>query len=132
MPVKPRTRDAITAALNECGPMSVVEIMEHLGMSRTKVNACLSTARANHPGKFFHIVRYQPQVGVQGRETPIYAAGPGSDAKRPKFSRKHVTARRSNHYRRNRARIAVDRKLRSGAGKASPWSWLLPIATRTE
>lgn len=130
MPVPPATRDAITAALRECGPMSVPELVEHLGWKRNRVNAAMTTARANHPGKFFRIVRFRKQVGVQGRETPIYAAGPGPDAKRPEFGREHVVARRSNYYRRNRARIAVDRKLRSGADRASPWSGLVPMARR--
>ena len=66
MPVKPVTRDAITAALKERGPMSVMELVDHLGWGRNRINACMTTARANHPGKFFRIVRYQLQVGVRG------------------------------------------------------------------
>lgn len=132
MPVPPTTRDAITAALEECGPMSVPELVEHLGMTRNRVNACLTTARANHPGKFFRIVRYRHQVGVQGRETPIYAAGPGPDTRRPEFGQKHIVARRASYYRSNRARIAVDRQIRYGAHRASPWSGLVPMATRQQ
>lgn len=130
MPVPPTTRDAITAALRECGPMSVPELVEHLGWKRNRVDACITTARANHPGKFFRIVRYRQQIGIQGREAAIYAAGPGPDAKRPEFDRAHVVARRSNYYRRNRARIAVGRKLRSGVARASPWSGLVPMTSR--
>ena len=130
MPVPPTTRDAITAALRECGPMSVQELVEHLGWKRNRVDACITTARANHPGKFFRIVRYRQQIGIQGREAAIYAAGPGPDAKRPEFDLAHVVARRSNYYRRNRARIAVGRKLRSGVARASPWSGLVPMTSR--
>lgn len=68
MPKPPITRDAITAALKECGPMSVPEIAEHLGMARNRINTCMTTARKNHPGRYFRIVRYRPQVGVSGRE----------------------------------------------------------------
>jgi len=131
MPRAPDTRDAITAALKECGPMSVSELIEHLGWHRNRVDACITTARANHPGKFFRIVRYRQQIGIQGREAAVYAAGPGPDAKRPEFSREHVVARRRNYYRRNRARFAVDRKLRSGAARSSPWSGLVPMARRS-
>ncbi len=131
MPKPPDTRDAITAALKEMGPMSALELVEHLGWSRNRVNACMTTARANHPGKFFRIVAYRKQVGVQGRETPIYSAGPGPDAKRPTFDENHVTTRRQGYYQRNRARFAASRKRRTGAPSASWLSGLMPMARRT-
>ena len=130
MPVPPITRDAITAALKECGPMSVVEICERLNMERSRVNSCLTTARTNHPGKFFRIVRYQPQSGSKGREAPIYAAAPGRDADRPVFDREYVANQRRDYYLRNRARFAVSRKRRRGVVDATPWSGLVPMARR--
>ena len=78
MPVKPVTRDAITAALKECGPMSVIELVDHLGWGRNRINACMTTARANHPGKFFRIVRYQLQVGVRGARRRSMQPGGGA------------------------------------------------------
>lgn len=130
MPKPPITRDAIAAALKECGPMSVMEIVEHLGMTRNQVNACLTTARANHPGKFFRIVSYRTQAGVQGRETPVYAAGPGRDAKRPTFDRERYLNRRRRYYLNNRAQWAARRKARTNQGPASPWDGLVPMARR--
>jgi len=131
MPIPPITRDAITAALKECGPMSVMEIVEHTGMVRSRVNACLSTARANHPGKFFRIVSYRTQAGVQGRETPVYAAGPGRDATRPVFDRERYLERRRSYYQQNRAQWAARRKVRTGQVPASPWDGLVPMGRRT-
>lgn len=109
--------------------MSVPELVEHLGWPRNRINACLTTARANHPGKFFRIVSYRKQVGVQGRETPVYSATPGPDARRPAFDRQHVIDRRHSYYLRNRAKRAAERRLRNGA--AATWlSGLVPMARR--
>ena len=126
MPVPPTTRDAITAALKECGPMSVQEIAEHLGMDRNRINTCMTTARANHPGRHFRIIRYRPQVGRSGRETPIYSASPGPDAPRPVFDK--AEGRRS-HYQRNRARLAAERYRRRGT-EATWLSGLMPLERR--
>lgn len=126
MPVPPTTRDAITAALKECGPMSVPEIAEHLGLARNVINTCMTTARKNHPGKFFRILRYRPQIGVSGRETPIYSASPGPDATRPVFDK--AEGRRS-HYQRNRARLAAERYRRRGT-EATWLSGLMPLERR--
>ena len=126
MPVPPTTRDAITQALRECGPMSVPELAEHLGIARNRINTCMTTARRNHPGKLFRIVSYQQHVGVRGRETPIYAEGPGRDAPRPKFD---TAQTRSARYQRSRGLSAVDRRRRRGL-KASWLSGLIPIERR--
>jgi hypothetical protein len=130
MPKPPETRDAITAVLKELGPMTVPELVQHFGWTRTRVNACLTTARNNHPGKFFRIVRYQKQIGVQGRETPVYAASPGADAPRPKFDAEYKQQRRSGYYQRNRARFAVARKRRTGKTEVNPWAGLIPMQRR--
>ena len=130
MPVKPVTRDAVTAALKECGPMSVMELVDHLGWGRNRINACMTTARANHPGKFFRIVRYQLQVGVRGRETPVYAAGRGRDAPRPAFDQEHAKTVHRRNYLRNRAHRAAQRKRREGAPPASWLTWLVPMGRR--
>lgn len=130
MPVPPATRDAITAALKELGPMSVPELVEQLGLQRSQVNAAMTTARANHPGKFFRIVRYQAQQGIQGRETPVYAAGPGPDAPRPSFDDAHKRENKRRYYQNNRAMWAARRKSRTGQGTASPWAGLLPMQSR--
>ncbi|WP_238530656.1 hypothetical protein [Alicycliphilus denitrificans] len=106
--------------------MSVPEIAEHLGLARNVINTCMTTARKNHPGKFFRILRYRPQIGVSGRETPIYSASPGPDAPRPVFDK--AEGRRS-HYQRNRARLAAERYRRRGT-EATWLSGLMPLARR--
>lgn len=130
MPTVPTTRNAITASLKECGPMSVMEIAEHLGMRRNRVNTAMTTARGRYPGKWFRIVRYRKQVGVQGRETPIYSASPGPDVPRPSFGEEHVREMRLDYYQRNRARLFVERRVRAGFVSASPWAGLVPLERR--
>mgnify|MGYP001065882285 FL=1 len=106
--------------------MSAPEIAEHLGLARNVINTCMPTNRKNHPGKFFRILRYRPQVGVSGRETPIYSASSGPDAPRPAFDKAQG---RADHYRRNRARLAVERYRRRGTS-ASWLSGLVPLERR--
>ena len=126
MPMPPKTRDAIYQALRECGPMTVPEIAEHLGVPRHIVNTAMTTARRNHPGRYFSIIRYIPQVGRSGRETPVYSARSGPDAPRPDFDSR---ASRSSYYQRNRARLAAERHARRG--KASSWiTGLVPLERR--
>lgn len=127
MPMPPTTRDAITQALRECGPMSVEEIAQHTGLRRMNVNTAMTTARRDHPGRYFRIIRYQPNVGVQGRETPIYSASRGPDAPRPAFDKAQS---RKDYYQRNRARLAVERGVRRGA-QASWVTGLVPLERRT-
>jgi len=126
MPIKPTTRDAITQALREHGPMSVVEIMEATGFGRLQVNSCMTTARRDHPGRYFRITGYRRQVGVKGREIPIYAAGRGRDVPRPVFDR---TETQRDYYLRNRARQATRRKATTGI-YATPWAGLVPMERR--
>lgn len=129
MPAPPVVRDAITQALLELGPMSAVEIAEATGLPRGKVNASLTNARANHPGKLFRVIRWQLQVGRKGRETPIYAAETGKDARRPAFDEAHRKAANQRNYRANRARKAAQRKRREGVA-TSPWSGLVAMQSR--
>lgn len=126
MPMLPTTRNAITQALRECGPMSVPEICEHLGMARNRVNTAMTTARKTYPGRYFRILRYQLQRGQSGRETPIYSASPGPDAPRPAFDPREG---RRDYYQRNRSRLAVERNRRRGV--RSTWiTGLVPLERR--
>lgn len=126
MPMPPITRDAITAALKECGPMSVPELVEHLGIARNRINTAMTTARKNYPGRYFRILRYRAQVGVSGRETPIYSATPGPDAPRPVFD---LAQGRRDHYQRNRMRLAAERRRRRGT-EVTWLSGLVPLERR--
>jgi hypothetical protein len=127
----PTTRDAITAALKECGPMSVPEIAEHLGLARNVINTCMTTTRKNHPGKFFRILRYERQRGRSGREIPIYSHAGGTDAPRPDLSsREHVRARQARYYQANRTLVLE--RFRARRGKPiNPWGGLMPSERRT-
>jgi len=111
MPVPPTTRDAIIQALRDCGPMTAVEIAQHLGVPRHRVESAIVTARKNWPGRYLRVIRYRQQTGVSGREAAVYSASRGPDAPRPSFDR---AASRHAYYLRNRAILAVERQRRKG------------------
>lgn len=80
---KSPTRDAIYALLERDGPMTAAEIAYALGKLHKTIAASIAAARSDHGTKYFRIVSYQRQVGVQGREAPVYGIGPDPDARRP-------------------------------------------------
>lgn len=126
MPQKPVVRNAVTEALLEMGPMTAVEIAAHLGWPRNRVETTISMARTNYPGKFFRVVKYELQVGRQGRETAVYAAGPGEDVPRPLFGKAHYRLVSQRYHQRNRALRAAQRRARNQKSSTSPWAALLP------
>ena len=129
MSSRPIIRDAITQALDSCGPMTTLEIAQLLGLSRYKVHASITRARENYPGKFFRVTGYQRQDAIQGREARIFATGPGPDASRPSFA--DQSERKSHYYLRNRARYAIERKRRAGAATTNPWAGLVLMERRS-
>ncbi len=124
----PTVRNAITETLNSCGPMTTLEIAQFLGLSRSKVHTSITTARENHPGKFFRVTGYQRQDAIQGREARIFVAEPGPDARRPSFT--DQSELKSRYYFRHRARYAIDRKRRAGVATVSPWAGLVAMERR--
>lgn len=131
MSVKPTSRDAVTAALREHGPMNAADIADFLGWPQIRVNATLNTARRDHPGKFFRIVRTVMRQGSSGRDAPVYSASPGPDAPRPTLGADYDKQRSQRYYLQNRARILCRvRASRQGAQQASPWQGLVPVQSR--
>jgi hypothetical protein len=126
MPVPPTTRDAIIQALRDCGPMTAVEIAQHLGVPRHRVESAIVTARKNWPGRYLRVIRYQQRTGVSGREAAVYSASRGPDAPRPVFDPRQG---KRDYYQRNRTRLAVDRQRRRGA-QANWLSGLVPLERR--
>lgn len=81
-------RDAISALLERDGPLTAAEITHQLGLDRTKVDSSIIHARQKYGTQFFRIAAYQRQVGVGGREAPMYGIGPEPDARRPRMDTK--------------------------------------------
>lgn len=128
MPAPPTSRNAVWDALYQHGPMSVVDLVELLGWSRNRVNKAIQTARNEHPGEFFRIVRYDLRPsGERGHETPIYAAERGKDVRRPVFDDAHRARLAHIRYLKRRAQRVVKRR----TTPATPWDGLMPIPTRT-
>ena len=131
MPVKPSSRDAITAALREYGPMNSADIADLLGWTQSRANSTLNTARRDHPGKFFRIIRTVMRQGSSGRDAPVYSASPGPDAPRPTLGADYNKQRSQRYYLQNRARILCRiRASRQGAQAANPWQGLVPVQSR--
>lgn len=86
MPCVPITRNAIEKLLREQGPMTAAEISEALGFNRKRVDASIVEARKRYRHQIFRIAGYKRQVGVQGREAPIYGLGPDKDMRRPRMN----------------------------------------------
>ena len=133
MPVKPTSRDAVTMVLREHGPMNAADIADVLGWPQIRVNATLNTARRDHPGKFFRIVRTAMRQGSSGRDAPVYSASPGPDARRPTLGKDYDKQRNQRYYLRNRALILCRiRASRQGVQAASPWQGLVPVQSRVD
>lgn len=99
MPCVPITRNAIFKLLQEQGPMTAAEIAEALEFTRKRVDASIIEARAKYSTQFFRITGYVRQVGVQGREAPIYGVGPKPDVKRPPMNTSEDKRRIQERYR---------------------------------
>ncbi len=74
---------AIEKLLREQGPMTAAEIAEALEFTRSRVDASIIEARKRYGTTHFRITGYKRQVGIQGREAAVFAAGPGKDVPRP-------------------------------------------------
>lgn len=105
-------RDAITEAIERDGPMTGAELADTLNVPRKQIDSSLAHARYEYGTKFFRISGYARQVGIGGREAPIYAIGPEPDEPRPKMNSKRDRKKIQERYRdKNRAVIrARDRK----------------------
>lgn len=108
-------RDAITALLLRDGPMKAAEIAEALDVPRKKVDATLIYTRSKYGSQFFRIESYARQVGVKGREAPVYEIGPEPDAPRPKMNSKRDRKQIQQRYRdKNRVIIRARNRKRMG------------------
>jgi len=117
MPAPARTREAIKALIREHGPMTTEDLADELGMLKSTVSSCISTARKT-PEKHFYIKSYVPQIGRAGLPAGLFALGNRRDASPPETDRRAI-GRRS--YRNNKAVI----KARRSARAPSPFKSML-------
>lgn len=134
-------RASVLAALRECGPMTSQAIAEHLDWDVEIVTYTITTARRNHAGKMFRIVRHVPRVGAWGADQAVFSAAGGEDAERKPASRaKRMQAARKRHrekylevYRaKDRAR-KITKKQQTGEARTAinPWLQLADMSLRS-
>lgn len=116
---KPVLRDAITAALQEHGPMSMQELADLLNLPRGRVKGVICAARFDHGRRFFRITGY---VSGTASLVPLYGVGGETlrDAPRPS-SADLEKARQARHWRKNGA----IKRARTLGTPASPWEQLM-------
>lgn len=129
----PPVRNAVIAVLKARGPMTVREIAEELDWPVSRVHAVVANARRQHPEKLFRAVSYRPK----GKDTSVYAAMPGKDAKRQPIDKEARARERFARYR-QRHRAAINARLRAKrAAKRkqptaiNPWMQLAPKELRS-
>lgn len=77
----------ILAALEECGPMSRIELCQHLGMSRQMLAALCNRLVRETPKRpqRVHIAYYVDEAeGSRRYPRAVYALGPGANAAKPR------------------------------------------------
>lgn len=108
-------RDAITEAIERDGPMTGAELAQVLNVPRKKIDSSLIHTRHKYGTQFFRISGYVRQVGIGGREAPIYAIGPEPDEPRPKMNSKRDRKKIQQRYRdKNKLVIRARNRKRKG------------------
>ena len=106
------TRVALQAVLQRLGTATVRRLAAETGLTAGAVEKCLAYNRSQGAAHF-RVVAWLPQTtGRGGRETPVYALGPGDDVPRP-ASRRRETQRRyalANRDAINARRRAIPRR----------------------
>lgn len=111
---------AIIAALETIGPMTMKQLQIHLDRSYSSVHRPLTTLRNRG---MIRIARWKRQVGVGGRHAPVYALGSGKpDAKEPGSDCRGSKLR---YYQTHADIINLRAKIKRGTAVASPWRGLL-------
>ena len=125
MPAAPITRNAISKLLMHEGPMTAAEIAETLEFNRKRVDGSIVEARKRYGSEVFRITGYRRQVGIQGREAPVYAVGPGVDARRPRMDTKRDIQKIKERYREKYKYILRLRDQKRRHGSINPFMLIM-------
>lgn len=127
--------DAVLAALNECGPMHIRALAEHLEWPVEKAHRTVSNARRNKPGQRIRVVGYERVQEGKGKDLSIYAAQAGEDVPRTPGKAKRRRLQTQARYRdKHRAVINARHRVRRQE-KGQPlvpnvWAQLAPKEIR--
>jgi len=124
MPTVPVVRNAIIEAIRNEGPMTSAELSEYLDVSRPRISGAIVIMR-EYGTKFLRIVGYRRQRGTGGREAPIYALGPGTDAPRPVMNSLEENRKRQARYRKKYRLILRLRTQQRRKGVVNPFLQLV-------
>lgn len=125
MKFQPIHRARIVAALQEYGPMTILELADHLELSKDVVGGCIASTRWLLPQQVFRVVRHQPVTGRRARDLAVYAAEAGPDTPNqvnPAKRRKQSEAR----YRDKHRALINARARAKDAAPPNPWLLLAP------
>lgn len=117
------SREMVTTAIREMGPMTAVEIADHLDVPRNRVNSTLTHHR--NGGRSSKVFRVANWVWIDRRGwVPAYGLGPAADADKPKPNKQENQAR----YR-ERMKSVFRSKTKTFAG--NPFGELIHMAGAT-
>ncbi len=125
MPCVPITRNAIYKLLQEQGPITAAEIADALEFTRRRVDSSIITSRKEYGTEHFRIAGYKRQVGIQGHEAAIFAAGPGYDVRRPKMNTQNDRRKIQERYREKYRHILRMRNQKKRHGTLNPFLLIL-------
>lgn len=102
----------VLEALKDVGDMTALEMGRHLGITRDQAAAHLNHLRhpsPKYPDKRAHIARWthDDEVARKSYPRPIYSAGPGDDAPKPRPKPSRVKTKAHRDKKRGQARNSV-------------------------
>lgn len=133
----PPIRNAVIAALKALKKATCAEIADDMDWPAWRVADVIRNGRRLHPGEMFHVVGYRPPApGSHGKDSAIYAFGPGKDVQRANKNHEARRKRSQDRYRqKNRQVINARHRIHRAKAKghsAAPnvWSQLAPREVR--
>lgn len=127
-------RAQIVAALQELGPATTEELVEHLGLNSGLVSSTIRAARLTCPGQIFRIAGYQRAVGAWQPDRAVYAAEAGPDVPKPKVDAKARRRAANKRWTAKHGAAEAAKKraqhLRANGGTVNIWHGLAPASVR--
>lgn len=133
----PPIRNAVIAALKTLKKATFAEIADELEWPTERVLSVIKNARRLRPGELFHVVGYRkPAPGSHGKDSAVYAFGPGQDV--PRANQDHAERRKDTQDRyRQKNRQVINARHRINRAKAkghsaapNVWAQLAPREVR--
>lgn len=102
------TQQAIIDALRREGPMKASDIPDVVDLTESGIRRAIDRMRDAHGSEAIYVHSYHLWRGTSAKDTKVWAAGPGVDAKRPTFGKK-ARIERQRRYRANN-KVEINRR----------------------